>query len=1476
MSYDELLAQVYAALPQLKGQLHAPRVVYVQSQGKVYITFESNVLVEEASFLKLEALLRRVFPQKPLALRVVSPGLKDDFLENISAYKQVLTDFLRRNYPASASWMSQIDWRCDGKRITLTFPDAFSLEYMGRQNVAARLSQAVKDIFSAEVMVELTVAGDQEKRLAEIREERLREQTVTYTPEQIAAMTQGDAKPAKEHKERKPSAPREKKPEQTTPERDPMLPVMTDHAIGKPIMGRAIADPPMEMKELASDAGLVVVQGDIFKLETKELKGGELLLVTFAITDYTSSILCKAFMRYRRLPFGKKKDDDAPPPPITDEERQAVMDKVNQIKVGLNVKVRGECMYDNFAHELSISIRDMVPMERIRREDTAEEKRIELHMHTNMSTMDALTPAGDLIKRAIEWGHPAVAITDHGVVQAFPAAFNAVKKQPIKLIPGCEGYLIDETQVVTDEDDRSIDDTIVVLDFESTGLDTLKDRVIEIGAVKMTGGTLVDTLSILVNPKIPLRPKITEITGITDMMLADKETAETAIPKLMDFIGDAAIAAHNAAFDGKLLKAELRRLGREFNAPILDTLSLSRKLLPELKSFKLKSVCKALSVSLKNAHRAVHDATATAYCLAKMFKIAKEEHGFTKLSDLNTLKGGAIGESYHVILLVKSQEGLVNLNRLVSIGHLDYFRRRPHMPRFMIDRYREGLIIGSACEAGELYRAVLENEPWEKIKEIASWYDYLEIQPVGNNAFLVREGRVADDEALRDINRKIVQLGDELGKPVVATGDVHFLDPHNAINRSIIQAGMGYDDADMQPPLYFKTTNEMLEEFAYLGAEKCHEVVIDNPRKIADQVDKLQLFPKHPKGEDTFQPFWEDAADNIQNMTWGTAKELYGDELPEIVVNRLNKELKSIIGYGFATLYNIAQRLVSKSNADGYLVGSRGSVGSSLVARMCGITEVNALPPHYRCTHCRKGFFDVDKSQYKVGVDLPDKDCPICGQKLVKDGFDIPFEVFLGFEGDKVPDIDLNFSGEYQNRAFHNVEELFGHDHVFRAGTITGLAEKTAYGYVSKYFEERGLQVGNTEKERLAAGCEGVKKTTGQHPGGMVVVPKEYEIYQFTAVQHPADDLNSDFTTTHFDFNSMHDILVKLDCLGHDDPTVLHMLEELTGIGYKDVPLDDPDVRSLFSSPKALGVTPEDIGCLTGTFGVPEFGTSFVRGMLDETKPTTMEELLRISGLSHGTDVWLGNTQDLVRAGVPLKECFCTRDDIMNALIAKGVDSEIAFKTMESVRKGKGLKPEMEEAIKAVDAPDWYIDSCKKIGYMFPKAHAVAYVTMGLRIAYFKIFYPIAYYTCYLMRNADSFNGVTMTTDSVEELRGMIGAINDLEKEERERKDGEVNMLEILIEMNLRGVHIKPVDMYRSRAGEFVIDDGAILPPINSLPGIGLNAAEAYVKTREAGPFISQEDMLRRKVAKSTIEQLKQAGCLGDMPETSQVTLFDF
>ena len=1470
MSYEDLLGQIYAELPHLKGQLMSPQVVYVKQQGKVYITFQSAVLVEEQTFLKMEGILRQIFPQHPLALRVVSPGLKEDFLENISAYKPVLTDFLKRNYPASVSWMSQMDWRCDGKRITLTFPDSFSLEYMGRQNVAARLAQAVKDIFSAEVTVELTVAGDQEARLQALREERAREQAAIA--EQLREPASAPAaKAPQEKRERKPAAPRERK--EPAPEKKPsVFPQMTDHTLGKPILGRGIADRPVEMKELASDSGLVVVQGDIFKLETKELKGGELMLVTFAITDYTSSILCKVFMRFRNR-FAKK-GDDAPPVPITEEERKAVMDKVAQIKVGMNVKVRGECLYDSFAHELSISVRDMVPMERVEREDTAEEKRVELHMHTNMSAMDALTPAGDLIKRAIKWGHPAVAITDHGVVQSFPAAFNAVKGQDIKLIPGCEGYLIDESQVVENPDDRELDSPIIVLDFESTGLNTNTARVIEIGAVKLVGGTVVDSMSVLVNPKQPLKPKITEITGITDMMLADKETAETAIPKLMAFIGDCPIAAHNASFDASLLRAELRRLSIRWEAPVLDTLTLCRKLYPEMKSHKLGSLCKHLGVSLKNAHRAVHDATATALCLAKMYREVKEEKGLNTLRELNTLKGGAIGESFHIILLVKTQKGMENLNRLVSIGHLDYFRRRPHMPRAKIQQYREGLIIGSACEAGELFRAVLAGESWDRLKQIASFYDYLEIQPIGNNAFLVREGQVKDEEGLRDLNRTIVRLGEEMGLPVVATGDVHFLDPHNAINRAIIQAGMGYEDCDNQPPLYFKTTNEMLEEFSYLGKEKAREVVIDNPRRIADQVEQLRLFPKHPKGEDTFQPFWPDAADNIQNMSWGTAKDWYGDPLPEIVTKRLEKELGSIIGYGFATLYNIAERLVKRSLDDGYLVGSRGSVGSSFVACMCGITEVNALPPHYRCPHCHKGFFDVDKSKYKVGVDLPDKDCPLCGRPLVKDGFDIPFEVFLGFAGDKVPDIDLNFSGEYQSKAHHQVVELFGEGHVFRAGTVGTLADKTAYGYVSRYMEERGIQAGNTEKDRLVQGCVGVKRTTGQHPAGMVVVPKEYEIYQFTAVQHPADDLNSEFITTHFDFNSMHDILVKLDCLGHDDPTMIHELCGMTGVDFRDIPLDDPAVRSLFHSPEALGVTEKDIDCTTGTFGIPEFGTSFVRGMLDDTQPSTMEELIRISGLSHGTDVWLGNAQDIIRSGTAkLNECVCCRDDIMNYLIDKGVEPKLAFTTMEAVRKGKGLKPEMEQAMIEHDVAPWFIDSCKKIKYMFPKGHAVAYVTMALRIAWFKVHHPLAYYAAYFTVRGDGFDAATMLVDP-ETCRAKIREIKAMDDATAKDKEAQT-ALELVLEMNMRGIHFLPVDLYKSDVKKFLIEDGALRCPFTSLGGLGEAAAIPIVAAREQAPFLSIEDLKERgKVGNGVIDLLRTHGALEGLSETSQISMF--
>ncbi|MBQ2462128.1 MAG: PHP domain-containing protein, partial [Clostridia bacterium] len=778
-----------------------------------------------------------------------------------------------------------------------------------------RLTRAILDIFDKECRVDLAVAGDQEKRIQALREENEAISRHLYTIHELDHPDQAEKKPARENHESKPRTVRPRTPKEPEKPRDPTVPEMTDNAIGKPIIGRAIADHPMEMKGLNSELGLVVVQGDIFKFETKELKGGEMLLVTFAVTDYTSSILCKVFMRYRRSAFGRQKLD-LDEHPITEEERNAVMEKVNQIKLGMNVKVRGECLYDNFAHELTISVRDMVPMEKIEREDKAAEKRIELHLHTNMSTLDALSPAEDLIGRAVKWGHPAIAITDHGVLQSFPAAFKAAKGK-IKLIPGCEGYLIDDPVIVRDPAHRSFDEPIIVLDFETTGLNTGTCRAIEIGAVRLVRGAIEDSLSILINPHVPIPPKVAELTGITDNMLADKESAETVIPKLMEFIGDAPIAAHNAAFDSAVLHSELRRLGLTWQGPVLDTLAFARKLYPDMKTHKLGTLCKRLGVSLKNAHRAVHDATATAHCLARMYDECKEK-GMHYLDELDEqLKGGAIGESYHIILLAKNQTGLVNLNRLVSISHLDYFRRRPHMPRKIIQKYREGLILGSACEAGELFRAVLRQDPWDKLKEMASFYDYLEIQPIGNNAFLIREGQVPDEDALRDLNRQIVRLGDELGIPVVATGDVHFMDPHNAINRAIIQAGMGYEDCDHQPPLYFKTTDEMLEEFNYLGPEKCHEVVIDNPHKIADMVEPLRLFPKHPKDEDTFQPVWEDAADNIQNMTWSTAKEMYGDPLPEIVLKRLEKELKSIVGYGYCTLYNIAEKLVTKSLEDG-------------------------------------------------------------------------------------------------------------------------------------------------------------------------------------------------------------------------------------------------------------------------------------------------------------------------------------------------------------------------------------------------------------------------------------------------------------------------------------------------------------------------------------------------------------------------------
>ena len=1474
MNKTELLHILEQTVPPLQGKLHIERVLYKKEANKAYMSFLSDALVGQNDFLLLEKKLRELFPNLTVALRVASPALGEDFLADINKYKSVLTDFLRRQSPALSAWIGDTGWSLEDGRILLTCPDQIALDFFKSRQLDQKLSQAVYDIFRVRVPISLTVCGEREAWVTKMRQER-----GFSFPTRPAAVPQPDDEPPWDENAMlalsgmgapapAPAAPK------TAPKSSSAAPAPKKEAApkGNVLKGRAIGDKPVPIGELAEDSGVVVIEGTITGVnDPKELKGGETVLVTFAVYDDTSTIYCKAFYQYRmrRAAMGET------PTPPTDEERQRVKEQVDQIKNGMRVRLRGDCRMDTFLGELSVGVRDMQEMPKVERKDKCEEKRIELHMHTNMSTMDGMTDAGDLIKQAAKWGHPAVAITDHGAAQAFPAAFGAAKKNDIKLIPGVEGYLCDLVPIVQNADDRPIDTPIVVLDFETTGLSRSMDRIIEVGAVKIENGVVSDELSILCDPGVPLKPKISELTGITDLMLRGKESPASGVKKLLEFIGDCPVAAHNAGFDMGMLEAECKRMGVSCSFTILDTLVFSRKLYPTQKSHKLGAVCRLLGVSLKNAHRAVHDAAATAQCLVKMLEEAQKKGAKTFKDIDSVINHETIGDSWHIVLLCKSQKGMQNLNHLISDSNLRYFYRHPNMPRHLINEYREGLILGSACEAGELFQAIVDGKSDKELEKIAEWYDYLEIQPIGNNQFMIRNGTARDEEHLRDFNRKIVALGEKLGKPVVATGDVHFLNPEDAIYRTVVQAGLGFDDCDEQAPLYFKTTDEMLDEFSYLGAQKAHEVVIDNPKLIADQVEQLRLFPKHPEGKETFQPFWEDAADDIQNRSWNTAKALYGDPLPEIVQKRLEKELSSIIGYGFGTLYSMAQKLVSKSLADGYLVGSRGSVGSSFVATMCGITEVNPLPPHYRCDHCHKMFLTPPELA-SVGVDLPDKNCDICGNPLAKDGFDIPFEVFLGFKGDKVPDIDLNFSGEYQPRAHAYVEELFGKGFVFRAGTISGLAEKTAFGFAAKYCEERGIRAGRAHKERLAAGCVGVKRTTGQHPGGIVVLPKEYDICQFTAIQHPADDIEGSTLTTHFDFASMHDILVKLDCLGHDDPTVIHKLEELTGINFKQIPLDDKKVMSLFSCPDALGLTVEELMWETGTLGIPEFGTSFVRGMLMETRPTTMEELVRISGLSHGTDVWLGNAQDIINSGkAKLAQCFCTRDDIMNFLISKGMQEKMSFDIMESVRKGRGLKPEWEEAMKAHDVPEWAIESCHKIKYMFPRGHAVAYVTMGLRVAWYKVYHPQAYYAAYFTIRGDGFDAGRMLL-SKETLRDLIIEFQNREEKMSVREKQEENAYRMLLEMQLRGIRMLPVDLYKSDLKNFLIEGDDLRCPFTSISGFPEAAAQGIIESRDPDrPYISVEDLKNRAhLGDGVLETLRAQGALEGLPATSQVDLF--
>ncbi len=1213
------------------------------------------------------------------------------------------------------------------------------------------------------------------------------------------------------------------------------------------------------MCEINDEEKRVCIAGKIFQSEMTVLKSGRSIL-SFSVTDFTDSLEVKLFLE----------EDD----PILGYN---LLEKNNW------VKIRGAVKIDKYSQELTMQPRDINDYIPDIRQDDFPEKRIELHAHTNMSTMDAIPSATDLIKQAAAWGHKAIAITDHGNVQSFPEAFSAGKKNNIKIIYGIEAYLLDDMASLVsgeqcagnNQNELLSDLDYVVFDIETTGLSPLHDKIIEIGAVKYSGGQAIETFSTFVNPERPISAEITELTGISNEMVADAPLPDAVLRDFQSFIEDCILVAHNANFDCGFIRHNFKKL---LNIPLknksLDTLQLARVLLPDLKNHKLGTLTDALEIKLEHHHRALDDAQATCDIFAVFLRMLHELNIDT-LSQVSSMKYSVNLDrlkTSHAVILVKNLVGLENLYRLVSASHLKYFYRHARIPKSLLSEMREGLLIGSACESGQLYRAILENQSDEKIEEIASFYDYLEIMPLANNYFLISNGTVQDIEELRNINRRIVELGKKINKPVVATGDLHYLEKQDDIYRRILLNGMGYESNDQHNELYFRTTSEMMNEFSYLGEETAREVVIDNPNLINEQIEMIRPFP-----EGLHTPEIPGAEDTIKNMTYETAYALYGNPLPEIVQKRVEKELNSIISNGYAVLYLIAHKLVKKSNEDGYMVGSRGSVGSSFVATMCKITEVNPLPPHYLCSRCQYSEFITDGS-YGAGVDMPDKYCPRCGHILRKEGFDIPFEVFLGFDGDKVPDIDLNFSGEYQPHAHKYTEELFGKDHVFRAGTISTVKEKTAYGFVKKYFEGQLTMPRQAELNRLAAGCTGVKRTTSQHPGGLIIVPTSLSIYQFTPIQHPADDKEGGTITTHFDFHAIHDNLVKLDNLGHDDPTMIKVLEDLTGLDAHLIPLDEPQVMSLFSGTEALKVDPRQINSRTGTLGIPEFGTKFVRQMLEDTKPDNFSGLVRISGFSHGTDVWLNNAQDLIKNGTcQLYEAISARDDIMLYLLHKGLDARHAFKIMELVRKGRfaGKMKDYEQEMREHNVPEWYIKSCCTIKYMFPKGHAVAYVMMAYRIAYYKLYYPYAFYAAYFTVRADDFDAAIMCK-SPEEVRKLAADIEKKGNDITNKEKNVLTILELIVEMNARGIALRKVDLRESAASRFLITDEGILPPISALSGVGETAAENLVKARDEAWFTSIEDMKQRgKASKTTLDALEQQGCLKGMSATNQMELFD-
>ena len=1490
--------QVEADLKRLLSDTMVRRVVSNKERTRLRIYLDGTRLIHKKNIFKLERNIKKqLFPQQELSIKIIehyqlsaqyTPKTlmdiyKDSILEEMKAYSLLIYNLFR---------CAKLEFDTDN-HMKIFLEDTF-LAQQCYDELAEILYKIMKERCGLSVVIEPvfekkkkkdrqedekffyqtvnSLEQGKEREIADMSDnarEHMPDHEIEYRSGYAAGNIPGQGKGNKKGGEPEKNHAVQKKQESDkskitlkhagTEKSFSKRPHNPDVVYGRDFEGDSIA-----MEEITGEMGEIIVRGKVIEIDTRPLRNGDKTIVIVSLTDFTDTIVLKIFSKNDLLP-----------------------ELMEGVKKGAFLKVRGVTAYDRFDSELTLSsisgikkISDFT----VKRMDQSPEKRVELHCHTKMSDMDGISDVADIIKQADAWGHKSIAITDHGTVQAFPIANHAIPDgSDIKVIYGVEAYLVDDLKsIVFHSKGQELSGKFVVFDLETTGLSANVNKIIEIGAVKVEDGKVTGKFSRFVNPRMPIPFTIEELTDIHDDMVVNEPGIEEVLPQFMEFCEGCVMVAHNAEFDMSFIQKNCEDLNLPCDFTIIDTVAMARYLLPQLNRFKLDTVAKELKISLEHHHRAVDDANCTAEIFLKFVEML-QSRGIQTLDELNEAGKATPAQiqkmpMYHAIILATNDYGRVNLYRLVSMSYITYFHKRPRVPKSEFVKYREGLLLGSACEAGELYQAILLGRPQAEIARIANFYDYLEIQPNGNNAFMLGDEKspVNSIEDLQEINKKIVKLGEDFHKPVVATCDVHFLNPEDDIYRKIIMACCGFKDADQQAPLYLHTTEEMLEEFAYLGSEKAREVVITNPNRISDACERIS-----PVRPDKAPPVIEDSDQQLRDICYRKAHEMYGEDLPDVVQKRLERELNSIISNGYAVMYIIAQKLVWKSNEDGYLVGSRGSVGSSFVATMSGITEVNPLSPHYYCAKCHYSEFDskeVKAYAGRCGCDMPDKACPKCGEPLVKAGFDIPFETFLGFKGNKEPDIDLNFSGDYQSKAHKYTEVIFGAGQTFRAGTIGTLADKTAFGYVKKYYEQRDIHKRNCEVNRIVQGCVGIRRTTGQHPGGIVVLPMGEEIYSFTPIQHPANDMETDIITTHFEYHSIDHNLLKLDILGHDDPTMIRMLEDLTGLTATDIPLDDPSVMSLFQSTKALGITPEDIGgCTVGSLGIPEFGTEFVIQMLVDTKPQSFSDLVRISGLSHGTDVWLGNAQTLIEEGkATISTAICTRDDIMIYLIGMGLESELAFTIMESVRKGKGLKPEWETAMKEHDVPDWYIWSCKKIKYMFPKAHAAAYVMMAWRIAYCKVFYPLAYYAAYFSIRATAFSYEIMCQGK-DKLEYFM-ADYEKRKDTLAKKDFEtIKDMKIVQEMYARGFEFCPIDLNTAKAREFQIIDGKLMPALSAIDGLGDKAADAVAEAVKDGPFLSKDDFRQRaKVSKNVADLMGKLGILGQIPESNQLSIFDF